>query len=96
MITIIAKLKVRPGNEEAMKEAMREAASKVRALEPGNLAYTPHQSQADPTIFLFYEKYKDQAALDFHRQQDHYKAFGKKIGGILDGKPEIDFYNEII
>ena len=95
MITITAKLKVRTGSEEAMKEAMKEAAAKVRANEPGNLAYTPHQSQADPTIFLFYEKYKDQAAIEFHRQQEHYKAFGKKIGGLLDGKPEIDFYTEI-
>jgi len=70
MITIVAKLKVKLGNEEAMKEAMKEAASKVRAIESGNLAYIPHQSQADPTIFLFYEKYKDQAALDFHRKKD--------------------------
>jgi quinol monooxygenase YgiN len=96
MITILAKLKVKPGNEDAMKEAMKEAASKVRELEPGNLAYIPHQSQSDPTVFLFYEKYKDKESLDFHRTQEHYKAFGKKIGGILDGKPEIDFYTDII
>ncbi len=46
-------------------------------------------------MFLFYEKYKDQAAIDFHRQQDHYKAFGKKAAGLLAGKPEVEFYEEI-
>lgn len=95
MITIIAKLKVKEGKEDAMKDAMREAAEKVRANEPGNLAYVPHQSQADPTIFLFYEKYKDQEALDLHRQQDHFKAFSGKMGGILADKPEIDYYTEL-
>lgn len=95
MITIIAKIKVKEGKEEAMKEAMKEAAQKVQANEPGNLAYIPHQSQADPTVFLFYEKYKDQEALESHRQQDHYKDFARKIGGLVDGRPEIDFYTEI-
>jgi quinol monooxygenase YgiN len=78
-----------------MKEAMLEAAGKVKENEPGNLAYLPHQSQGDPTVFLFYEKYQDEQALEFHRHQEHYKAFGKKIGGYLAGKPEIDFYNEL-
>jgi quinol monooxygenase YgiN len=95
MMTIVAKLKVKPGSEQAMKDAMKEAAKAVRASEPGNLAYAPHQSQGDPTLFLFYEKYKDKEAIDFHRQQEHYKAFGKKIGGLLDGKPEIEFYTEL-
>ena len=95
MITVIAKLKVQEGKIEAMKEAMVEASKKVRANEPGNLAYTPHQSQGDPTVFVFYEKYKDQEALDFHRQQEHFKAFGKKIGGYLEGKPQIDFLTEL-
>ncbi len=96
MIVIVAKLKVKEGKEEAMKEAMKEAAEKVRINEPGNLAYIPHQSQADPTIFLFYEKYKDKEAIELHRQQDHYKQFSGKMGGILAGKPEIDFYTEIL
>jgi quinol monooxygenase YgiN len=95
MITIIAKLKVKPGSEEAVKAAMKEAAQGVRAKEPGNLAYVPHQSQGDPTVFLFYEKYKDEEAIQVHRQQEHYKAFGKKIGEHLAGKPEIEFYAEV-
>ncbi len=95
MIVITAKLQVKEGKEEAMKDAMKEAAAKVGANEPGNLAYIPHQSQADPTIFLFYEKYKDKEALELHRQQDHYKEFAGKMGGILAGKPAIDFYTEL-
>jgi quinol monooxygenase YgiN len=95
MIVITAKLQVKDGKEEAMKDAMKEAAEKVAANEPGNLAYIPHQSQGDPTIFLFYEKYKDKEALELHRQQDHYKEVAGKMGGILAGKPQIDFYTEL-
>ena len=35
--------------------------------EPGCLLYIGHQSTEDPRKFLFYEQYKDAAALDAHR-----------------------------
>ena len=51
----------------------QEAAAAVRAHEPGNLLYVTHQDPKDPTHFLFYEQYANQAALDAHVASAHYK-----------------------
>ena len=41
------------------------------------------RSQDDPNKFYFYELYENAAAVDFHKTQDHYKAWGdfKASGG---------------
>jgi quinol monooxygenase YgiN len=37
--------------------------------------YEAHQSIDNPRKFLIYEKYKDQAALDAHRESAHFKQY---------------------
>jgi len=39
-----------------------------------------HQSTEDPRKFLFYEQYKDEAALQAHRNSAHFKQY--VIGGL--------------
>ena len=53
----------------------------VRTSKPGTLTYILHQNRKDPTEFIYYEAYQDQAAFDAHGKTDHMKAFGEKIGG---------------
>ncbi|HUY26254.1 MAG TPA: putative quinol monooxygenase [Candidatus Binataceae bacterium] len=93
-ITVIAKLKVKAGSEAAFEAAGREMISKV-ASEAGTLTYVLHKDVRDPTTFIYYEVYQDQAALDSHGKTDHMKAFGGKIGAILDGRPEIHVLAEV-
>ena len=56
-MTVIAKLKVRPGKEAEFERAAREMVAHVKAAEPGTLTYVLHRSAADPTVFAFYEVY---------------------------------------
>jgi quinol monooxygenase YgiN len=93
--TVIAKLKVKPGSEDAFQAAAREMIATVKTAEPGTLAYILHQNTKDPTEFIYYEVYTDQAALDSHGKTDHMKAFGGKIGTLLAGRPEIAVLNEV-
>lgn len=93
-ITVIAKLKVKAGNEAAFEAAGREMISKVGS-EPGTVTYILHKDLRDPTTFIYYEVYRDQAALDSHGKTDHMKAFGGKIGAFLEGRPEINVLAEI-
>jgi autoinducer 2-degrading protein len=37
--------------------------------------YIGHQSTQDPRRFMFYEQYKDQAALDAHRNAPYFKQY---------------------
>jgi len=93
-LAVIAKIKAKAGNEAQAEAAFREMITKVRT-EPGTLSYILHKSTQDPTVFVFYETYQDQAAFDFHGKTDHMKALGAKLGALLDGRPEVVVMNEI-
>ena len=94
-ITVIAKLKAKAGSEAQLEAAFREMIPKVRANEPGTLSYVLHKSTKDPTTYVFYEVYQDQAALDAHGKTPHMAETGGKLRGILDGRPEIQVLTEV-
>merc|ERR1712146_147690 len=52
--------------------------------EEGCLQFDVLQDQDDKLKFTFYEVYKDAAAVTFHRDQTHFKAWGafKATGGV--------------
>src|SRR5580700_9893449 len=82
-VTLIAKIKAKPGSEKALEEAFRDMIKKVRAAEPGCQAYILHKSPKDGTQFTWYETYTDQAAFDNHRKTDHMKEMGARIKDLL-------------
>jgi len=95
MLTVIATLKVKPGQEETLVAGMQKMIAHVQANEPGTLAYVLHRSTADPTTFVVYEVYADQAAFATHGSSQPMQEFFALAGGILDGRPDIAMYEEI-
>lgn len=93
-ITLIAKIKAKPGTEKEMETAFRDMIKKVRAAEPGCQNYILHRSNQDPTQFVWYETYADQAAFDNHRHTEHMKEMGGRIGNLIE-KREIELITEI-
>ncbi len=93
MLTFTAKLKVKAGQEEAFERVMRTAVPKVRE-EPGNHAYIFHRSTENPSIFMFYEAYEDEDALQAHRA--HLKEMGIDLRALLDGAPTLEFYDKLL
>ena len=91
---VVAKLKAAAGKEKEMEKALLDIIPKV-SEEEGTLVYTLHQDQNDPTVFLFYEKYKDTDALVAHSSTPHFKELFRTLKPLLDGNPEIAMYNEI-
>ena len=94
-MTVVAKLKVKPGQEDALVAGMRKMIAHVTANEPGTQTYVLYRSQRDPSQFLVYEVYADQAAFAAHGASEPMKEFFKLAGGILDGRPDIAMYEEI-
>ena len=74
MIVLKVDMLVKPGTEEKCKEYIRVLQEQSRR-EPGCLMYMGHQSTENPRKFLFYEQYKDQAALDAHRATPYFKQY---------------------
>ena len=92
MLTCTAKLTVKAGSEREFERIMRMAVPKVRE-EPGNHAYILHRSTPDPRVFMFYEEYDDQAALEAHRA--HLRDMGIDLRAMLDGPPTLEFYDKL-
>lgn len=94
-VSLIAKIKAKPGSEKDLEAAFRDMIKKVRAAEPGCHAYILHKSNQDPTMFVWFETYADQDAFDAHRKTDHMKEMGQRIATLLDGRPQVELLTEI-
>ena len=92
VITVIAKIRAAKGKGDALGALLVEQAAAVRAAEPGCLLYRPHRSKKDPELFVFYEQYTDEAALEAHRKAPHLAAFRERREreGLTEGAVEVD------
>jgi quinol monooxygenase YgiN len=82
-IILVAELKAKPGEEQAVKQALVAMVAPTRK-EDGCLCYNLHQSAKDKTQFMFYEQWASQAALDAHGATSNMKAMQKAIQGRLE------------
>lgn len=62
---------VTPEHVEAFAAAAAENAA-ASAREPGNLRFDVLQDAGDPTRFILYEAYRDEAAARAHKETGHY------------------------
>ena len=95
MIAIVATLKIQDGKNAEFEAASREHMANVKANEPGNLAYHFVKSRSDPNTYKVLELYKDEAALQAHRDAAHQREFGGKVGPLMGGRPEIELLDSI-
>ncbi len=94
MIILVATMKSKQGKEAELEAALKSVIPMV-GLEKGTLQYILHRSQDDPSEFLFYEKYADKAALDFHGSTPYLRELFSTIPNFLSEKPTITLYEEI-
>ena len=66
MITIIATLKVKEGKMDEVIKVLREIVPKIKEAESGCLVYIPHKVRGEDNTIIFYEKYRDEEALQVH------------------------------
>lgn len=71
-ITVFARWRVKEGQLDTVLSLVAEAA-RTSAAEEGNLAYQVHQSTTDPNTLILFEVYKNEAALNTHRQSGHFQ-----------------------
>ena len=94
-IGIVATIKIQEGKAAEFEAAATEMMGLVKKNEPGNSLYKFCKSRKDPSTYVVMELYADQGALEAHGKSDHYRAFGGKIGGLLAGRPEVEFYDAV-
>ena len=94
MLGVVAKLTVKPGMEKEFEAVAKELVAKVQAGEPGCKLYVLHRTET-PNVYVFMERYEDQAAVDAHRATDYFKALGRKMGEYMEGRPEVMRLTEV-
>lgn len=87
-LSVVAKIKVKDGQQAAFEAVAGKLAAAVQANEPGCLLYTLNKSD-DPLTYVFLERYKDEDAVKAHRASDHFRSLGREMGAFMDGAPEI-------
>jgi quinol monooxygenase YgiN len=95
MIVVAAKLKAVEGKGDELEKEFRKLAPKV-LKDPGAISYAVHRKVDAPNEFFVYEKYESGDALKFHGSTEHFKEFSKAIASLLDGRPEVGIYQELV
>jgi len=83
-----------PGHEEEVAEIFRklEAASRQ---EPGCVLYVVHRHKEDATRFFIYEQYRDEAALQAHRESSHFQQYAMKALDGIGDRVQGDLYSPL-
>ena len=74
-IQTIAHYRVKPSGIDKVKRAIAEFVPYVRANEPGTKLYLAWQSQDDPTRFVHFFIFENEAALAAHSNSEAVKRF---------------------
>jgi quinol monooxygenase YgiN len=74
MIVLAVEWLAHEGSENEVAEIFRKLQEASRQ-EPGCLMYVVHRSIADHRRFFIYEQYRDDAAVDAHRNSPHFKQY---------------------
>lgn len=93
-IHLTVMMRVRRERVSSFREGLRALIGPSRA-EPGCVQYDANQDDADPTLFIMWETWRDRAALDEHGRMPHFAAFIAAHGAdLLKPIPESVIFHE--
>lgn len=91
MLVLHVTVQVKPEHRSEFLEIARYDAERSERDEPGCLRFDVVEDRDDPNRFYFYEVYRDEAALEAHRQTPHFKLYFEKSQPWLAAPPERRF-----
>ena len=77
MVVLAVTWMAHPGKEAEVADIFAKLQDDSRQ-EPGCLLYIVHRHRTDPRRFFIYEQYRDDAALEAHRQSRHFQEYAVK------------------
>jgi (4S)-4-hydroxy-5-phosphonooxypentane-2,3-dione isomerase len=96
MLILHVTTQVKPEYVSQFLEAVRHDAEHSEKDEPGCLRFDVIHDRDDPNRFYFYEVYRDEAALEAHRQTPHFKLYFEKTRTWLAAPPERRFGRNVV
>jgi len=96
MVVLHVTVQVKPEHVSQFLELVRYDAEHSEKDEPDCLRFDVVQDRDDPNRFYYYEVYRDEAALEAHRQTPHFKHYVDKVQPWLVAPPERRFGKNLI
>ena len=91
MIVLAAKFTGKPDKKSEILRRVGVIAPLSRA-ESGCLTYDFYEKQPGSNEYLFFEEWRDQAALDAHFLTKHFAEFVNALPELIEGSPHIRVY----
>jgi quinol monooxygenase YgiN len=91
LIMITGTVAATPDNRAAFLAAATKHVTHSRA-EAGCIAYACTEDVMAPNTFIFIERWRDQAAVQFHFSQDYSRAFVAEIQRLASNAPVIEIH----
>lgn len=92
MIIIHAFIKVKPIYRDRFLE-LADDVMKGSKAEEGNISYHLYEDTKEDNTFVMVEEWKDQDAVKFHFQTDHFKSFKDNSEELLAGPNRVEVYD---
>jgi (4S)-4-hydroxy-5-phosphonooxypentane-2,3-dione isomerase len=89
MQAFMVTIKIKPGYHNAFMEALLSDARGSIHDEPGCLRFDVLQDARDPHTLYLYEVYRDEAAIEAHRQAPHFLTWRETVKDWFDGAPTV-------
>jgi (4S)-4-hydroxy-5-phosphonooxypentane-2,3-dione isomerase len=96
MVILHVTIQVKSEHVSEFLDVVRYDAEHSEKDEPGCLRFDVIQDRDDRNRFYFYEVYRDEAALEAHRQTPHFKLYAEKVQPWLVTPPERRFGKNLI
>ncbi|MEM9740258.1 MAG: putative quinol monooxygenase [Pseudomonadota bacterium] len=93
MIGVVAKLTIADGKHAEFEAVAKDLMAKVKANEPGALTYQLYKSRKEENVYVFMEEYASQDALAAHGKTAYFTEAGPKLGPLLAGAPDIQYFD---
>jgi quinol monooxygenase YgiN/catechol 2,3-dioxygenase-like lactoylglutathione lyase family enzyme len=96
VITVTATQTVKPGREEELDLLMSALTADIKENEPGCERFDYVRTEASGRRRLVIEQYRDETALEIHRQSPYLRRFIPKLLQVLEEPPTVTTYREVV
>ncbi len=86
MYVVSVEFRVDSEHVDGFREAMHRQAENSLDLEPGCRYFDVAEDPHDPTLFLLYELYQDEAAFRQHLDSEHFQNFSETVSPWVKSK----------
>ena len=93
-VVIIAEAVALPGKREELRRAFVEDFVPKSLAEEGVSVFRLHENRDNPGHFVLYERFRDQAAIDFLFAKEHFARIKEILVSLAEGgKPKVTYFH---